>query len=137
MKRFSMLLLLLTVALFGCDSKQKLSFESVESARKQANENAEYNAQAFRSSHAEYGSYSIQTRGDSTQAADCGQGDGWATIDLVKIENGTKLVEQLKCSTASAAIGCRTSADFKSSPYASEDGKCSTEAPFPVPKIQK
>lgn len=120
----------------GCKD-EKLSFDSVESGRKQANENSEFNAQAFRQAHAEYSSYSIQTRGDSTQSSECGQGDGWATIDLVKIAGNAKDVVTLKCSTASAAIGCRTADDFKSSPYASEDGKCSSEVPFPLPKIQK
>ena len=119
--------------LTACES-QKLSFDSVESGRKQANENSQYVANQYRSSHPDLASYSISMRGDSTQSAECGQGDGWASIDLVS--NG-KGVIKLKCSTVSEAIGCRTDEDFKSSPYASQDGRCNNEIPFPLPKIQK
>lgn len=78
--------------------KDELSFDSVESGRVQANENSEFNAKAFRQTHSEYASYSISTRGDSTQSSKCGQGDGWASIDLVKVDEGKKVA--LKCSTA-------------------------------------
>lgn len=120
--------------MWGCSS-ESLSFESVESARVQANENSEFNAKSFRQSHPEYAGYSIAMRGDSTQSAKCGQGDGWASIDLVKVDEGQK--EQLKCSTVSAATGCMTDADFKSRSYAAQDGQCDTSLPFPIPKIQK
>ncbi|MCK9394184.1 MAG: hypothetical protein M0Q44_01160 [Methylobacter sp.] len=115
--------------------KDELSFESVESGRVQANENSEFNAKAFRQTHPEYAGYSISMRGDSTQSAKCGQGDGWASIDLVKVEEGKKVA--LKCSTVSAATGCMTDADFKARSYASQDGQCDSSLPFPLPKIQK
>lgn len=119
--------------LLGC--KDELSFDSVESARIQANENAEFNAKAFRQTHTEYAGYSISMRGDSTQSSKCGQGDGWSSIDLVNSEKMTRVA--LKCSTVSAATGCMTDTDFKSRSYASQEGQCDQSIPFPLPKIQK
>jgi len=129
-----LVLLILLTSLSAC-SKDELSFESVESGRVQANENSEYNAKAFRQSHSEYAGFSISMRGDSTQSSKCGQGDGWASIDLVKIDEGKKVA--LKCSTVSAATGCMTDVDFKARSYAAQDGQCDTSIPFPLPKIQK
>lgn len=121
----------------GCGEQQKLSFESVESGRIQANENSEFNAKSFIQVHPEFGAYSINMRGDSTQSDKCGQGDGWASIDLVMLKDNQKVVQPLKCSTVSAAVGCMTSEDFKGRSYASEDGQCNESIPFPLPKIQK
>ena len=125
----------LALASTACTQDDLLSFESVESGRIQANENSEFNAKAFRQTHAEYAGYSISMRGDSTQSGRCGQGDGWSSIDLVKIDDGKKIA--LKCSTVSAATGCLTDKDFKERSYASQDGNCNEELPFPLPKIQK
>lgn len=127
----------LALMLVGCSEKQELSFETVESARIQVNENSEFNAKSYRQAHPEFAGYSINMRGDSTQSAKCGQGDGWASIDLVKIEGDKKFSQPLKCSTVSAAIGCMSDADFKSRSYASQDGQCDESLPFPLPKIQK
>ena len=130
------MLVIMSFMLTACEDRtQELAFDTVESARIQANENSEYNAKSFRSLHPEYQAFSISMRGDSTQSAKCGQGDGWATIDLMNIDKGVKSV--IKCSTVSAATGCMTEEDFKSRVYAAEDGKCSDVIPFPLPKIQK
>ena len=130
---------ILTITIFtiiaACNKKEELDFATVESARIQANENSEFNAKAFRQKHPEYSAFSISMRGDSTQSSKCGQGDGWASIDLVNINEGKNT--KLKCSTVSAAIGCMTEEDFKTRPYASEDGQCNETLPFPLPKIQK
>ncbi|MDD5227328.1 MAG: hypothetical protein PHD53_00860 [Methylococcales bacterium] len=134
-KIITVLLSLFALTVIGCSGKDELSFDSVESARVQANENSEFNAKSFRQSHAEYAAYSISMRGDSTQSAKCGQGDGWASIDLVKVDEGKKI--PLKCSTVSAATGCMTDIDFKQRSYAGQDGKCDDSIPFPLPKIQK
>lgn len=133
-KPLSVCLLFLPLLILGCSS-DNLSFETVESGRVQANENSEYNAKAFRQAHPEYAGYSISMRGDSTQSAKCGQGDGWASIDLVNVEKGIRV--PLKCSTVSAATSCMTDVDFKSRSYASQDGQCDRSIPFPLPKIQK
>jgi len=134
--KITITLLAMAILLVACkEQPQPLSFDSVESARVQANENAEFNAKSFRQSHPEYSGFSIAMRGDSTQSAKCGQGDGWASIDLVNIDKGIKV--PLKCSTVSAATGCMVDADFKQRAYASQDGQCNNEIPFPLPKIQK
>jgi FtsZ-binding cell division protein ZapB len=126
---------LLVLSVAACKEENKLSFDTVESARVQANENSEFNAKQFRQEHPEYSGFSISMRGDSTQSPKCGQGDGWASIDLVNIEKNVK--QPLKCSTVSAATGCMTDADFKQRSYAAQDGQCNADIPFPLPKIQK
>ncbi len=132
-----MVSVLAVLAITACDSQPKISFDTVESARVQVNENAEFNAKNFRQLHPEFNSYSINMRGDSTQSDKCGQGDGWASIELIKLEGDQKLVKKLKCSTVSSALGCMPEEDFKTRSYASEEGQCNESIPFPVPKIQK
>ena len=123
--------------LVTCQQKEepKLSFETIESARAQVNDNVEINARAFRQQHAEFADRGIYTRGDSTQSADCPQGDGWATIDFKSKDLSNKI--EVKCSTVSAAIGCMTTEDFKTRPFAKQDGSCNADIPFPIPKIEK
>jgi hypothetical protein len=123
------------LVLSACDAPEKLSFDSVESARKQANENSEVNARTYRSNNPQFAGFNISMRGDSTQSEVCGQGDGWASIDLVDID--TKQKVPLKCSTVSAAIGCLTTSDFEHKVYSSTEGKCDRSIPFPLPKILK
>jgi len=134
MKKIFTLALIASLAACG---KEDVSFNTLETARQQARENAEFNAQVFRSSMPGGGDLKIVSRGDSTQEPTCPQGDGWATIDILGAD-GAKHAK-LKCSTVSNAVGCRTDADFKESPYASEDGKCAplSKVPHPLPKIAK
>lgn len=112
-----------------------VSFAALEEARGAARENALYNARRWRS--ALYPHHEILSRGDSTQAPDCPQGDGWATIDLY--DRSRKLAVQLKCSTVSPHIGCLEISDFRSRPYAHEDGTCqpTVKVPFPLPKFAR
>lgn len=120
----------------GCGSKD-VSFDTLETARKQAKENAEFNARKWRADTKLHADANLISRGDSSQAPACPQGDGWATIDLVNA-NGQTLTK-LKCSTVSDSVGCREERDFKSSPFANEDGQCqaTTKVPHPLPKIAK
>lgn len=115
-----------------------VSFDTLETARKQAKENAEFNAKTWRSQTPGYAQLSLISRGDSTQTPDCPQGDGWASIDLVDPNQPNRKVA-LKCSTVSDSVGCREANDFKASPYANEDGKCqdTKKVPHPLPKIAK
>jgi hypothetical protein len=48
-----------------------------------------------------------------------------------------KLTLQLKCSTVSKSVGCLESKDFKTKPFATDDGKCQStdKVPFPIPKV--
>lgn len=115
-----------------------VSFDTLETARKQAKENAEFNAKTWRAQTPAYAQLSLIGRGDSTQTPDCPQGDGWASFDLVNPNNPQAKVS-LKCSTVSDSVGCREGNDFKASPFAGEDGKCQpvTKVPHPLPKIGK
>ena len=128
---------LLVVAVMGLTacSPQKVSFDTLEQARGQARDNAMWNAEFWRAnSSGVHASAEIIGRGDSTQSPECPQGDGWATMDMF---TDKKLSLQLKCSTVSKNIGCLEVKDFKTKPYATEDGKCQStdKVPFPLPKV--
>lgn len=128
---------LIAVTLAAC-SRDEVSFDTLETARKQARENAEFNARKWRADTKLYADSILISRGDSTQAPACPQGDGWATIDIADAQTG-QTQAKLKCSTVSDSVGCRVDNDFKSSPYANEDGTCAplNRVPHPLPKIGK
>ncbi len=130
-----MILILGVVLLATACSKKEVAFDTLESARKQARDNAVWNAQRFRATDPRFANLDIISRGDSTQAPDCPQGDGWATIDYVSEDKRSMF--GAKCSTVSEAVGCMTSNDFKGKAYAQEEGHCAptTKVPFPLPKL--
>lgn len=117
---------------------EDVSFDTLETARKQAKENAEYNARAWRAQTPGTAELAMISRGDSTQQPACPQGDGWASIDLVNSATAVP-AQKLKCSTVSDSVGCRTANDFKASPFANDDGSCqpTSKVPHPLPKIAK
>lgn len=127
---------LVAITAVAC-SKQEVGFDTLETARRQAKENAEYNAKKFRADSKVYAELNMIVKGDSSQTPVCPQGDGWASIDLVDGNGQAKV--KLKCSTVSDSVGCREDKDFKASPYAGEDGNCqpTTKVPHPLPKIAK
>lgn len=128
-----------SAAILSCAGCSKdVSFDTLENARKQAKENAEFNAKAWRAQTPAYAQLSLISRGDSSQTPSCPQGDGWATIDLVDPNRPDRKLT-IKCSTVSDSVGCRESNDFKASPFANEDGSCqpTTKVPHPLPKIAK
>jgi hypothetical protein len=118
----------LAAAITAC-SPDKVSFDTLETARATAKENAEFNARSWRTQAPVYADLGLISRGDSTQSPACPQGDGWASLDLVQKDNGSVRVK-LKCSTVSGAIGCRTDTP-------PEEGRCNSQLPHPLPKIAK
>lgn len=132
---FSTAIVLAVAFLAACGGKETVSFDTVEAARKQARENAMYNAQNYRKDSPKYSDFDIQSNGDSSQTNECPQGDGWATLELIK----DKQRVGLKCSTVSGNIGCLEASDFKTKAYATEDGHCqpTTKVPHPLPKIKQ
>lgn len=122
------------LALTAC-SQKKVGFDTLETARAQAKENAVWNAQRFRMTDPRFEGLDIISRGDSTQSPECPQGDGWASIDFYR--KGDATLYKAKCSTVSAAVGCMTDSDFKGKVYAQEDGHCQAveKVPFPFRKI--
>jgi len=121
------------VLMLGACGGEEVSFDTLETARAQAKENAVWNAKAWRAQL--YPEWDVVSRGDSTQVPECPQGDGWASIDLVS--PGKSRVLKLKCSTVSSNIGCLEATDFKGKSFAQDEGKCQdvSKVPFPIPKI--
>lgn len=118
------------IALIGCGAAETPPSE-LEAARSVASENAKFNAVRYRADY--FPDATIYARGDSTQSKTCPQGDGWVSIDL--LTKGT-VVAKLKCSSYSGNIACMTDADFmKRAAYAEQEGRCSTEVPYPITKL--
>lgn len=127
--------LVIVIALAGCGKSEAVGFNTLEQARDQARANALENAQRFRAADPRFEGLDIISRGDSTQTAECPQGDGWASIDFNP--KGTQTLIGAKCSTVSRSLGCMTSEDFKKrDQYASKENKCDESLPFPIPKLQ-
>jgi hypothetical protein len=124
------------IILAAC-GKQEVSFNSLEEAKGTARENAMFNAQRYRQENVLYKGWDIIGRGDSTQDNACPQGDGWATMEFVSPPKDKRV--KVKCSTVSGNTGCLEDADFKSKPFAADDGHCqaTTKVPYPLPKIAK
>lgn len=122
-------------------TQEKLvDFSTVEAQRSAAQSNAEFNAQKYRADNPRFvEGFKIVGHTDSTIDNTCPQGDGWASISIMKVDD--KVVEKykLKCSTVSASIGCYLEADFDKKTFATEEGKCQPlgKVPFPIPKIAK
>ena len=125
--------IVVVLLLAGC-GKADVSFATLEEQRGIARENAIFNAQRYRQENVLVKGWDIVARGDSTQAPACPQGDGWATMDFVSPE---KRIVKVKCSTVSSQLQCLDDADFKTKPFASEDGRCNGSIPESLPKIAK
>jgi hypothetical protein len=123
--------------LTACGKVQEVSFASLEEAKGTARENALFNAQMYRQSNILYKGWDLIGRGDSTQSNICPQGDGWATMEFVNPEKNR--IVKAKCSTVSGNTGCLEDLDFKTKPFAAEDGVCAplNRVPYPLPKIAK
>lgn len=125
-----------SLVLVACGAKE-VSFSSLEEAKGTARENSLWNAQRYRQENVLLKGWDIVGRGDSAQDNACPQGDGWATMDFVNPEK-TRIIKT-KCSTVSANTSCLEDADFKTKPFASDDGHCqpTNKVPYPLPKIAK
>jgi hypothetical protein len=134
--KHSITIIAAALALVACGNKE-VSFNSLEEAKGTARENALWNAQRYRQENVLYKGWDIIGRGDSAQDNACPQGDGWATMEFVNPEK-TRLVK-VKCSTVSANTSCLEDADFKTKPFAADDGHCqpTNKVPYPLPKIAK
>ena len=122
------------IGLTGCGQKE-VSFDTLELQRSVANDNSRYNAQKWRAENG-YEAAGILARGDSTQQANCPQGDGWASVDL--IDSKTKQpIQKLKCSTVSGNLGCYKDEDFKArSVLARQENSCNHDIPATLKKIE-
>ena len=125
----------LLTSLLACSRQPDVGPAELDMAMKTSRDNALYNAKLWRSQNTIYSAYDIMARGDSSQTADCPQGDGWATIELMDLSSQEKLT--LKCSPWSAGKGCIDEAHFKASPDAMTDKRCqpTSSIPYPLPTI--
>jgi hypothetical protein len=137
MKKTLLILSLLAAAMLTACGQSDVSFATLEEAKQTARENSLWNAQRYRQENVLFKGWDIISRGDSSQMPNCPQGDGWATLEFVSPAKD-RLVK-VKCSTVSGATGCLEDADFKSKPFAPQDGKCqdTNSVPFPLPKIAR
>jgi len=134
-------------ALTACEKKE-VAFNTLETARSQAYENAVWNAEVYRNNNPRMVGLKVIGHGDDTQSGDCPQGSGWAKISImgskadgVRMTDGTVQIEKyvVYCSTVSAARSCFIEKDFLEKPFSKEYGHCASlnEVPFPIPKIAK
>jgi hypothetical protein len=128
------LFLVLVLVLVSSCGKKSYDHGTVETARAAARDNSRTLASAWKIENAEYAQWNIRPRGDSTINSKCPQGDGWASIDLIKPKTNDRL--KLKCSTYSQGTGCLPATEFKTKKYAMQEGKCNSEVPHPLPKIE-
>ena len=126
----------LTVA---CAPKETVSADRLEEARQIAKANAEFNAQLYKAANPRFtAEFSIVSRSDTTQTANCPQGDGWASLSIMRVEGKNVDKTSLRCSPYSQSVGCYREEDFvKDKQLVSEDGVCRSEVPFPLPVIKK
>lgn len=127
-------------ALVGCNKKD-VGFDTLEDARNTGRENALFNAAAYRAENPRLEGLRIVSHGDSTQAPDCPQGDGWASVTFMGVtgEGKGKEIEKYtaKCSTVSGSLGCYLDKDFTNKPFAKQENRCDASLPFPLKKIAK
>lgn len=130
--------ILAAAALAACGDKE-IPFDRLEDARQIAKANAEFNASIYKAQNPRFTSdFSIVSRSDDTQSTKCPQGDGWAELSIMKVEGKTVDKTVLMCSTYSSSVGCYRKEDFDKNPnLAKQNGSCSSEAPYPIPKIAK
>lgn len=136
-------------ALMGCGkadpgqvtkTSEQVSFATLEDNRAIARDNALFNAKAYLAENPRFDAgFSVVGHGDSTQAPDCPQGDGWASLSIMKVEGKQAEKYKVKCSTVSGTLGCYLEDDFKKKPFANDEGQCQprNKVPFPLPKIGK
>lgn len=86
MKKSTLFVAFISIALLAACGTKDVSFDTLEQAKNQANENALFNAQRFRQSNVLLQDNAIIPNGDSSQTPPCPQGDGWATLVLVSAD---------------------------------------------------
>lgn len=137
--RLKLILAMSTVIALTACSKETVSSDRLEEARQTAKANSEFNAALYKAANPRFtADFSIVGRSDTTQTANCPQGDGWASMSIMKVEGKTVDKTSLRCSTYSSSVGCYREEDFvKDKQLVSEDGTCRKEVPYPLPTLKK
>jgi major membrane immunogen (membrane-anchored lipoprotein) len=139
-KILTIALMAVATLLVACGkAEEPVTFDRLEDARQIAKSNSEFNAQMYKAQNPRFtADYSIVSRSDDTQSAKCPQGDGWAELSIMKVDGKTIDKTVLMCSTFSSSVGCYRKEDFDKNPnLAQQNGRCSTEVPFPIPALKK
>lgn len=123
----------------GCGDHEVVSADRLEEARMVAKANSEYNAALYKAANPRFtAEYSIVGRSDTTQTAECPQGDGWSSLSIMKVDGKTVDKTVLRCSTYSASVGCFREEDFvKDKTLVAEDGSCRSQVPYPLPILKR
>ena len=139
MKKTLIAVSILAVSLLAACSKETASADRLEEARSTAKANAEFNAALYKAGNPRFtADFSIVGRSDTSQTDKCPQGDGWASLSIMKVEGKTVDKTSLRCSTYSASVGCYREEDFvKDAQLVSEDGTCRKQVPYPLPTLKK
>lgn len=137
--KFTLIAAALAVAALAACSSKEVPPDRLEEARQTAKANAEFNAALYKAQNPRFTSdFAIVSRSDDTQSPTCPQGDGWAELSIMKVEGKQVDKTVLICSTFSQSVGCYRKEDFeKNTNLAKQNGSCSTQAPYPIPKIAK
>ena len=139
MNKFRFTSAVIVALMISACGPDQVSPDRLEESRQTAKANSEYNAAMYKAANPRFtADFSIVGRSDTTQTALCPQGDGWASLSIMKVEG--KIVDKtaLRCSTYSASVGCYREEDFvKDKQLVSEDGACRREVPFPLPVLKK
>ena len=129
----TLLILSLSAALLAACGPEAASPDRLEEARQTAKANSEFNAQLYKAANPRFTSdYSIVSRSDTSQNATCPQGDGWASLSIMKVDGKQVDKVSLRCSTYSQSVGCYREEDFvKDAHLVAEDGTCRRAVPYP------
>lgn len=130
--------LIVAASLAAC-GPDKVSPDRLEEARSTAKTNSEFNAQMYRAANPRFtADFQIIARSDSTQNAECPQGDGWVNVSIMKVEGKQVDKTVLMCSTYSSSVGCYRQEDFdKDKNLSGQDGRCRADVPYPLTVLKK
>lgn len=130
--------LVIALGLVACKD-EKVTSDRLEEARSTAKDNATMNAQLYRAANPRFsGDYSIVARSDDGQTPACPQGDGWASVSIMKVDGKQVDKTTLMCSTYSTSVGCYREEDFnKTENFAKQNSGCNKDVPYPLPVLKK
>lgn len=136
---FALIAVAAALVLTACGKSTTVTADRLEEARSTAKDNSMYNAQLYKAANPRFtADFNIVSRSDTSQNADCPQGDGWASLSIMKVEGKQVDKTSLRCSTYSSSVGCYREEDFVKDPQlVKEDGACRVSVPYPLPVLKK
>ncbi len=123
MKRIGNANVLLLVVLWLSACGDNVPVDVVDQNQTISRDNAQLNAKRFVAQQFPKATQTI-VDSDSTISKDCRYGDGWASGKV--IQDG-RMIAKIKCQTNGSGKGlegCLVEDEYKTKPYANEDGSC-------------